>query len=45
VASAQPWDQKLANAAAVADQCAKLGGVVLQPPKKPTGFAEPPRPR
>ena len=33
-----PWDQKLANDAAVAEQCVKLGGVVLTPPKQKTGF-------
>lgn len=36
----QVWDQKLANAATMADHCVKLGGVVITPPKKPTGFGE-----
>lgn len=39
--STPPWDQAMANAATVADQCIKLGGVVLKPPKPPVGVQPP----
>lgn len=35
-----PYDQRLANEAAAIDQCLKLGGVLLSPRPKVTGFAD-----
>ena len=35
------WDPQLCNNAAAVDQCLKLGGVIIAPPKKPTGFGGP----
>lgn len=43
---ATPYDQRLANESNAAEQCMKLGAVLLKPPtSKPTGFAPPPQPR
>lgn len=36
------WDQKLANDCGMADNCMKLGAVILTPASKPpAGFASP----
>jgi hypothetical protein len=38
-----PWDQRLSNDGAMADQCMKLGAVILKPASKPpVGFSAPP---
>jgi hypothetical protein len=39
-----PYDQRLANEAAAADQCMKLGAVLLAPRPRQTGFASEPAP-
>ncbi len=38
-------DQRLANEAAAADQCMKLGAVLLKEPRAHAGFAAPAPPR
>jgi hypothetical protein len=41
-----PYDQRLANESAAAEQCMKLGAVILKPPSQPTfGFTVPGRPQ
>jgi hypothetical protein len=36
------WDQEISNAGAMAEQCMKLGAVILKPASKPpVGFSAP----
>lgn len=43
MANNQPlWDPPLASAASMAENCMKLGAVILKPPKPEVGFTHPP---